>query len=111
MSEIVIMSDPRVIRIPVAECGEPLIDLRGCGELLLDGRLAPLELQVRYFADYSDELRGGTPTWSEQHLHTQTSRSLSPPEIGPHVAGAAIDLTLCTADGVELDMGTAVNES
>lgn len=146
MSEIVIMSDPRVTGIPVEECGEPLIDLRASGDLLLDDRLAdeagayahlregvaervlkaqqalpaglrflvvegyrPLELQVRYFTEYSDKLRSGNPTWSEAHLRTQTSRSLSPPEIGPHVAGAAIDLTLCAPDGTELDMGTAVN--
>ena len=39
------------------------------------------------------------------------SRYVSPPEIAPHCAGAAVDLTLCTADGVELDLGTPVNAS
>ena len=40
-----------------------------------------------------------------------TSRYVSPPEIAPHSAGAAIDLTLCADDGTELDLGTAVNAS
>ena len=37
------------------------------------------------------------------------SRYVSPPEIAPHSAGAAVDLTLCTEDGQELDLGTSVN--
>ena len=40
-----------------------------------------------------------------------TSRYVSPPEIAPHSAGAAIDLTLCGSDGTELDLGTPVNAS
>ncbi len=36
---------------------------------------------------------------------------MSPPEIAPHSAGAAVDLTLVDADGTELDMGTRVNAS
>jgi zinc D-Ala-D-Ala dipeptidase len=39
------------------------------------------------------------------------SRYVSPPEIAPHSAGAAIDLTLCGGDGTELDLGTPVNAS
>ena len=39
------------------------------------------------------------------------SRYVSPPEIAPHSAGAAIDLTLCSGDGTELDLGTPVNAS
>lgn len=34
---------------------------------------------------------------------------MSPPEIAPHSAGAAVDLTLADADGRELDMGTPMN--
>jgi D-alanyl-D-alanine dipeptidase len=39
------------------------------------------------------------------------SRYVSPPEIAPHSAGAAIDLTRCVGDGAELDLGTRVNAS
>ncbi|MCT9935391.1 M15 family metallopeptidase [Planotetraspora sp. A-T 1434] len=71
----------------------------------------PLALQERYFARYAAELRHANPEWSEEHVHVQASRSLAPPHIGPHVCGAAVDLTLCTAAGEELDMGTEVNAS
>ncbi|WP_369217084.1 M15 family metallopeptidase [Streptomyces flavofungini] len=71
----------------------------------------PLALQITYFEEYAAELRAAHPEWSPGHLHRQTSRSLSPPEVGPHVAGAAVDLTLRTEDGPELDLGTPVNAS
>ncbi|MFF2777558.1 M15 family metallopeptidase [Streptomyces sp. NPDC058052] len=38
MTKIVLMSDPRVAALPVAECGEPLVDVRGGGALLVDTR-------------------------------------------------------------------------
>jgi len=44
-------------------------------------------------------------------LRRMASRYSSPPEVAPHVAGAAVDLSLCTVDDVELDMGTAVNDT
>ncbi|MEV0122337.1 M15 family metallopeptidase [Streptomyces sp. NPDC050703] len=146
MPPIILMNDPRVVGIPVHECGEPLVDLRGLDFLRVDHRLAddaghyarlregvadrlahaahllpaglcllategyrPLALQIAYFEEYAAELRAAHPEWPAEHLRAQTSRSLSPPEVGPHVAGAAVDLTLCTADGAELDLGTPVN--
>ncbi|MEV5020080.1 M15 family metallopeptidase [Streptomyces sp. NPDC053780] len=36
---------------------------------------------------------------------------MSPPEIAPHCAGAAVDVTLVGLDGHELDLGTRVNAS
>ncbi|MFE9403381.1 M15 family metallopeptidase [Streptomyces sp. NPDC006530] len=36
MDDIVLMSDPRVAAVPVQECGEPLVDVRRDGSLLLD---------------------------------------------------------------------------
>lgn len=77
--------------------------------LLVTEGYRPLALQIEYFERYAAELRAAHPDWTEEHLHVQTSRSLSPPEIGPHVAGAAVDLTLCTAAGEELDMGTRLD--
>ncbi|MGW2278597.1 M15 family metallopeptidase [Streptomyces sp. NPDC001770] len=38
MNEIVLMSDPAVAAIPVVECGEPLVDVRRDGRLLVDPR-------------------------------------------------------------------------
>ncbi|MFJ3728219.1 M15 family metallopeptidase [Streptomyces sp. NPDC090045] len=143
---IVLMSDPRVAAIPVAENGEPLADIRAGGELLLDdrrsdpayafahlrsgvlGRLLhaqtllpddlrllvvegfrPPALQQRYFEEYTAELRATNTGWSAEELRAQASRYVSPPEIAPHSVGAAVDLTLVTADGAELDMGTRIN--
>ncbi|TYB64829.1 M15 family metallopeptidase [Nonomuraea sp. PA05] len=143
---IVLMSDRRLLAIPVIECGEPLFDLHKVPELALDARQAdpagayarlriglvdrllsaqellparhrllivegyrPLSLQRHYFTRYAAELRDANPSWSEEHLHVQASRSLAPPEVAPHVCGAAVDLTLIDATGAELDMGTPVN--
>ncbi|GGV11604.1 M15 family metallopeptidase [Streptomyces spectabilis] len=148
MPPIILMNAPEVARIPVAECGEPLVDLRESPVLDVDRRQAdpdgsyamvresvaarlaraarllpdglrllvtegyrPLALQTRYFDAYAAELRRANPHWPDDRLRARTSRSLAPPEIGPHVAGAAVDLTLCTADGHELDLGTPVDAS
>ena len=66
---------------------------------------------MRYFTEYADELRRDNREWTDERVHNQASRALSPPAIAPHVAGAAVDLTLCTIAGEELDMGTKVNAS
>ena len=148
MNEIVLMSDPKIAAIPVADCGEPLVDVRlreslavdarkadGSGafahlregvltrllkaqELLPDGiRLLfvegyrPPALQRHYFEQYAGELRADNPGWSPTRVREAASRYVSPPEIAPHSAGAAVDLTLVSADGLELDMGTPMNAS
>ncbi|MPY63864.1 M15 family metallopeptidase [Streptomyces spongiae] len=147
-NEIVLMSDPRVAAIPVADCGEPLVDLRLQESLVVDMRkedpagafaylreqvlarllkaqdvlpdgirllfvegYRPPALQRHYFESYADELRAANPDWSPARVHAAASRYVSPPEIAPHSAGAAVDLTLVSADGRELDMGTRVNAS
>ncbi|MBB5795315.1 D-alanyl-D-alanine dipeptidase [Streptomyces caelestis] len=46
---------------------------------------------------------------SVEQVRSAASRYVSPPEIAPHSAGAAVDLTLADADGRELDMGTRMN--
>ncbi|HEX6341643.1 M15 family metallopeptidase [Umezawaea sp.] len=148
MTELVLLSNPRVADLPARECGEPLVDLRTIGELALDDRQAdpagayvhlragvverllvaqghlpagvrllvveayrPLWLQERYFEEYAGVLRSDNPSWSETEVRDQASRYISPPEIAPHVSGAAVDLTLCTESGEELPMGTEVNAS
>ncbi|WP_051858072.1 M15 family metallopeptidase [Streptomyces cellulosae] len=147
MSEIILMSDARVAAVPVEECGEALVDVRGAllvddrkhedaqgaevhlrqgvldrllrAQALLPGGLRllfvegyrPPALQRRYFEEYADELRAGHPDWSADRIRTAASRFVSPPEIAPHSAGAAVDLTLADADGRELDLGTEMNAS
>ena len=76
--------------------------------LVVEGYRPPA-LQERYFAEYRDELRRLHPDRGEAEVHRLASRYISPPEVAPHCAGAAVDLTLTGADGVELDLGTRVN--
>jgi zinc D-Ala-D-Ala dipeptidase len=76
--------------------------------LLIEGYRPPA-LQRRYFDDYLSSLRDANPGASAERLRMLASRYVSPPEIAPHSAGAAIDLTLCASDGTELDLGTPVN--
>jgi D-alanyl-D-alanine dipeptidase len=83
---------------------------RGLRLLIIEG-YRPLATQERYFREYHAELRRAHPRWSPATLYEQTSRYISPPHVAPHVAGAAVDLTLCTDDGTELPMGCAVNAS
>ncbi|MEU1800627.1 M15 family metallopeptidase [Streptomyces sp. NPDC019937] len=66
----------------------------------------PLELQRHYFTRYAARLRAAHPGWSDGEIRAAASRYVSPPELAPHSAGAAVDLTLADADGHELDMGT-----
>ena len=66
----------------------------------------PLALQVHFFDDYLGSLRRSAPGGDPGRLRMLASMYVSPPEVAPHSAGAAVDLTLCTADGQELDLGT-----
>ncbi|MFF1682239.1 M15 family metallopeptidase [Streptomyces sp. NPDC058256] len=148
MTEIVLMSDPKIAAIPVVDCGELLVDVRerelfpvdarrrddsgafahlrsgvltrlvkarallpGGVRLLFVEGYRPPALQREYFERYAGELRAGNPGWDAERVRNAASRYVSPPEIAPHSAGAAVDLTLVGADGQELDMGTRVNAS
>ncbi|WP_016910451.1 M15 family metallopeptidase [Streptomyces xiaopingdaonensis] len=137
---IVLMGDDRVARMPVRECGEPLVDCReavrvdgrrgdAAGEwarlragvlellvraeallprdrrwLLVEG-YRPLALQHRIGDGYLAALRERRPRAGERELRTLASRWVAPAETAGHVAGAAADLTLCTASGAEVDLG------
>ncbi|GAB2442594.1 M15 family metallopeptidase [Streptomyces incanus] len=78
--------------------------------LFLEG-FRPPALQRRYFEEYSDKLARSHPNWQAAELREAASRFVSPPEIAPHSAGAAVDVTLVDYEGRELDMGTRVNAS
>jgi D-alanyl-D-alanine dipeptidase len=76
--------------------------------LVVEGYRPPA-LQERYFQEHADRLRADHPDWSPAVLRAQASRYIAPPEVAPHVAGAAVDLTLADESGAELPMGTEVN--
>lgn len=143
VGEIVLMTDPRVVAVRVAECGEPLVAVQGLAVsehkddlgadrvyvraavaerlavaarglpdgvrlLFVEGWRAPL-VQRHYFESYRDGLRRAGLASEPDELDRLASRYISPPALAPHTAGAAVDLTLCTPDGAELDLGTPIN--
>jgi D-alanyl-D-alanine dipeptidase len=83
---------------------------RGIRLLIIEG-YRPLATQERYYGEYRDQLRRAHPDWSAAALDEETSRYISPVGVAPHVAGAAVDLTLSGDDGTELRMGSEVNAS
>ncbi|QKV97218.1 M15 family metallopeptidase [Streptomyces sp. NA02950] len=148
MKEIILMSDPEVAAVPVRECGERLMGMRHCSQILIDERkqdasgafaylregvlerllqaqetlpeglrllfvegYRPPALQRHYFDGYAAELSAAHPDWSAEQVRSAASRYVSPPEIAPHSAGAAVDLTLADTEGRELDLGTRLNAS
>lgn len=132
---LILLSDPRVAAVPVRECGEPLVRLdasfgparalvrQGLADRLGDAQRAlPPGVALRVveghrsvadqrsiIASYSAEVCAAHPGISPDDLHRLTSRFVSPIEVAPHVAGAAVDLTLVDACGEELDLGTPID--
>jgi D-alanyl-D-alanine dipeptidase len=90
----------------LVEAREKLPD--GIRLLVVEG-YRPSTAQQRIVDGYRDELRRRHPTWSVERLLVETSKFVSPVEVAPHSTGGAVDLTLCTADGVQLDMGTELD--
>ncbi len=131
----ILLSDPRVAAVPVRERGEPLVALgddpasetwvragvaarlRTARELLPDGiGLHVIEghrsraSQQAIVGWYGDQVRRDHPALGEWELRALTSRFVSPVDVAPHPAGAAVDLTLVDDDGGQaLDMGTPVD--
>jgi zinc D-Ala-D-Ala dipeptidase len=75
--------------------------------LVVEGHRSSSE-QARRFALHEDRLRRSGIT-DPAELRHRASAFVSPVEVAPHCAGAALDLTLADGDGAELDMGGAVN--
>lgn len=130
----ILLSDPRVLSIPVVECSEPLVPYsdglggsvlvraglatrldraqRGLGphlRLRIVEGVRDLDVQLRIIDAYSSSLRTIHPGISSGDLATLTSRFVAPVEVAPHVAGAAVDVTLVGPGGVELAMGTPID--
>src|SRR4051812_41806605 len=112
----ILLSDPRVRAVPVVESGEPLVrlprDLSPSGALVRAGlaeRLVaadqllpagvrlrviegfrPVEQQRAIIASYAAELCALHPGIGAADLERLTSRFVSPVDVAPHVAGAAV---------------------
>jgi D-alanyl-D-alanine dipeptidase len=133
---VTLLSDARVASVPVRECGQPLCEvddgrgglvlvregvaerlvrargLLGCeGRLLVHEGLRRLKRQEELFAIYLEELRRRDPLAGGDELYALCSRFVAPPEVAPHVAGAAVDVSLIDWDGWPIDLGTPVDAS
>ena len=131
----ILLSDPRVSAVPLHDNGEPLVALdssfgaaralvraglaarlavaqellpRGIRLLVVEGHRDVAD-QRAIIARYSAEVCAARPGVSPGDLHHLVSRFVAPVEVAPHVAGAAVDLTLVDALGEELDLGTAID--
>ncbi|MGW2158596.1 M15 family metallopeptidase [Nonomuraea sp. NPDC001699] len=78
--------------------------------LIVEG-YRPIATQRRIFEGYRAELLTTYPDMTPDESYIAASRYVSPVEVAPHTAGAAVDLTLCAPDGTEYDMGTEVNDN
>ncbi|MBB5867457.1 D-alanyl-D-alanine dipeptidase [Allocatelliglobosispora scoriae] len=77
--------------------------------LIVEG-YRPLEVQADSYTLRLDNLTRAHPHRNAAWLRQETSRFVAPPEVSGHVAGAAVDLTLCDADGAELWLGSQLND-
>ena len=67
------------------------------------------EEQQRIISRYSSDLLAQTPGLDDLSLNRLTSRFVAPLAVAPHVAGAAVDLTIADAAGTPLWMGTEID--
>jgi len=65
--------------------------------------------QEAIIAEYTEFLRTVNPDATEAELERLSSRYVAPIRVAPHVAGAAIDVTLIDAEGEQLWMGTEID--
>ena len=91
-------------RLTVAQAALPL----GIRLHVVEGHRTAASQQA-IVASYSAELCAAYPGISADDLHRLSSRFVAPLEVAPHVAGAAVDLTLIDASGQELDLGTPID--
>jgi D-alanyl-D-alanine dipeptidase len=85
-----------------------MLSVKGLRLLVKEG-YRPLSLQRSYFDHRLSKLRTEYPSAPDALLIELTSRYAAPPEVAAHPTGAAVDLTLATREGVELDMGSVLN--
>lgn len=134
----VLLADPEITALPVVDCGEPLVPVPAgvadpelerpmvragiaarlaVAQLLLppgrvlrvvEGHRAPAD-QMAIWQRYSAEVAAAHPFADATERRRLTSRFVSPIEVAPHVAGAAVDVTLVDRLGRELDLGTPVD--
>ncbi len=128
----ILLSDARVHAVRVLECGEPLEVLAMAPHTRVRSGLARrlehaqsslpeglflgvaeghrrASAQQAIIDDYTANLRARHPRLPSGEIGRLSSRFVSPLAVAPHVAGAAVDLTLVDAAGRALDLGTPID--
>jgi D-alanyl-D-alanine dipeptidase len=131
----ILLSDPRVAAVVLAESGEPLVRLdagfgpararvragladrlaiardvlpAGTGLRVVEGHRSAAA-QSAIIESYRAQVIAAHPGAGPEQVHELTSRYVSPLAVAPHVAGAAVDLTLVGPDGRDLDLGSPLD--
>jgi len=78
--------------------------------LLIKETLRPLSRQEFAFNRRMARLAQEHPHLGHDQIVERTARYIAPPHVAGHPTGGAVDLTLCTVDGRELDMGCAYDD-
>lgn len=130
----ILLADNEVLAVPIQECGEPLVAIdsgrdglvrvrRGVALRLVRARsllanryrLVVVEghrcaaRQERLASEYLAYLEQLHPGLTRAELQRLVSRYVAPIDVAPHVAGAAVDITVTDAEGWEIDLGTPVD--
>ncbi|GIH16232.1 M15 family metallopeptidase [Rugosimonospora africana] len=109
-----LVSEPQTVTIHTADNHEPLVDLRDVPELRLARRLAGEHGgYARLRTSVVDRLLSAQKRLPHgiRLLIVEAYRPYRPDELDlpdPHHTGGAVDVTLCTGDGTELDLGSRV---
>ncbi|MGR2738480.1 M15 family metallopeptidase [Billgrantia sp. Q4P2] len=87
----------------------------GIGLVILDG-WRPWRVQQYLFDTLHEAIHLHHPEFDEEQLLERTREFVSlpsrdPAAPSPHLTGGAVDVTLCDADGLPLDMGTLFDEA
>lgn len=77
--------------------------------LLITEGYRPYEQQAFFFQRRKQRFLDGDALLSEGDAHLRASAFISPPDVAPHVSGAAVDLTLMDERGRPLDMGSPID--
>jgi D-alanyl-D-alanine dipeptidase len=140
----ILLSDRRIVAIPVRDCRERLVDLLSRGVACVDMSRGPrasrmartgladrlrladrslprgLRLQVAegfrtaaaqlaIIDAYTESLRRAHADLGRDEITRLSSRFVAPLAVAPHVAGAAVDVTVVDSHGEPLDMGTPID--
>ncbi|MGT2426280.1 M15 family metallopeptidase [Amnibacterium kyonggiense] len=133
----VLLADPQIAAVPVDDADEPLVPVPAdtaapgprpvvrsgvaarlaVAQLLLppgrrlrvvEGHRRP-EDQLAIWHRYAADVARDHPLADAAEQRRLTSRFVSPLEVAPHVAGAAVDVVLVDRLGREVDLGTPVD--